>query len=468
MREGRQHYGFTLGILALAGTAFSLQQTMVFPALTTFQREFGTSTAWVTWVLTGFLVAAAVTTPILGRLGDQFGKNRMLIVALGLFFLGSAGCAFAWSVGSLDRVPHARRRRRRALPAQLRDHPRRVPPDRAQVGYGLLSAVFGVGGGVGIVASGVVIDHLSWRWLFVLGSIPVAAAVVLVWRFVPESPVRSPSRVDVPGALLLSAGLLSLMVALTQGEAWGWGSARVLGLVAAAAVSFLAWLAVERRVASPMVDLEMMAHRPVLLTNVVTLIAGFALFSCFVLVPTFVQAPSSRGYGFGASPSEVGLYLLPGSVMLLFAGPLAGVFGRRVGAKWPLATGMLIVSVSALMLAAAHDEAWEVVAAYTALCLGVGFAFASMVALIAGNVRETETGVATGMNTVVRMIGAVVGGQIGAALLTAHTVHGAPAESGFTLAFALSAVAGMAAAVVALSITVRAPRERLEPAQALD
>jgi EmrB/QacA subfamily drug resistance transporter len=468
VREERQHYGFTLGILALAGTAFSIQQTMVFPALTTFQREFGTSTAWVTWVLTGFLVAAAVTTPILGRLGDQFGKNRMLIVALGLFFLGSAGCAFAWNVGSLIGFRMLAGAGGALFPlsfAIIRDE---FPPDRAQVGYGLLSAVFGVGGGIGIVASGVIVDTLSWRWLFVLGSIPVAAAIVLVWRFVPASPVRSPSRVDVPGALLLSSALLSLMLALTQGETWGWGSARVLGLGAFAVVSVIAWLYVERRAAAPMVDLEMLAHRPVLLTNVVTLIAGFALFSCFVLVPTFVQAPSSRGYGFGASPTEVGLYLVPGSVVLLFAGPLAGVFGRRVGAKWPLAAGMLTVSVSALALAAAHDEAWQVVAGYTALCLGVGFAFASMVALIAGNVRETETGVATGMNTVIRMIGAVVGGQIGAALLTAHTVGGAPAESGFTVTFALSAVAAAAAAAVALSITVRTPRARLEPAQALD
>ena len=455
MERPRQHYNVTLGILTLAGTAFAIQQTMVFPALATFQREFHTTTAWVTWVLTGFLVAAAVTTPILGRLGDQFGKERMLLVSLALFFVGSAAAAAAWNIWSLIGFRALAGAGGALFPlsfAIIRDE---FPPDKAKVAYGLLSAVFGVGGGIGIVASGVIIDSVGWRWLFILGSIPVGLSILLVHRFVPESPIKSPSRVDVPGALLLSGALVTLMLALTEGEGWGWASARILALFAASAALFVAWGWWERRTPAPMVDMKMLAHRPVLLTNVVTLIAGFALFSCFVLVPTFVQAPSARGYGFDASATDVGLYLLPGSAALLFAGPLAGMMGRRAGSKWPLALGMAIVSLSALLLATWHDEPAQVITAYTLLCVGVGLAFAAMVALIAENVRETETGVATGMNTVVRMIGAVVGGQIGAALLTARTLEqsSAPAEVAFATAFALSAVAGALAALVALSIT---------------
>ena len=218
-----------------------------------------------------------------------------------------------------------------------------------------------------------------------------------------------------------------------------------------------------------MVDMRTLAHRPVLLTNIVTLIAGFALFSCFVLVPTFVQSPPSLGYGFGASATAVAAYLLPGSAALLVAGPLAGLMGRRVGSKWPLALGMLVVSAAAGTLAVAHAERWQVVLGYTLLCVGVGFAFAAMVALIAESVDETETGVATGMNTVVRMIGAVVGGQLGAALLTAETIGDTrfPAESAFTTAFALSALAAIAAALVSLTIGAR-PLRRLEPVEAVD
>ncbi len=462
----RQHHNVTLAILTLAGAAFSLQQTMVFPALGTFQEEFGASTAWTTWVLTGFLVSGAVLTPILGRLGDQFGKERLLLVSLGLFLAGCLGAAFAWNLWSLIAFRVVSGAGGALFPlsfAIIRDE---FPADKVKVGIGLLSAVWGVGGGFGIVLSGVIVDNFSWRYLFLLGSIPVALSLVLVHRFVPESPIRSPSRVDVPGALLLSGGLISLMVVLTEGEDWGWGSPLLLAVVALAAAFFICWGIVEARSSSPMVDLRMLAHRPVLLTNIATLIAGFALFSCFVLVPTFVE--SDAGYGFGATATQAGLYLLPSSLAMLVAGPLAGMLGRRYGSKWPLAGGMLVVSAAALLFAFAHDEPGPVLLASALLGLGVGAAFAAMAGLIADNVDPHEMGVAGGMNTVVRMIGGVIGGQVGAALLTARTIDGTsvPAESAFTITFALSAVTALVAAGIAVSIGVRPVRRRLETAEA--
>jgi EmrB/QacA subfamily drug resistance transporter len=465
---GRQHYNVTLGILTLAGTAFSLQQTMVFPALGTFREEFGSSTAWTTWVLTGFLVSGAVLTPILGKLGDQFGKERLLLIALGLFLAGCLGAACAWNIWSLIAFRVVSGAGGALFPlsfAIIRDE---FPPEKVKVGIGLLSAVFGVGGGFGIVLSGVIVDHFSWRLLFLLGSIPVALSIALVHRFVPESPIRSPSRVDVPGALLLSGALLSLMVALTEGESWGWGSTRLLGLAAVAVVLFVLWGLVELRSSSPMVDMKMLAHRPVLLTNVATIISGFALFSCFVLVPTFVETSSEHGYGFSASATKAGLYLLPSSVAMLFAGPLAGTIGRHLGSKWPLAGGMLIVSVAALVFATAHDDALPVLVASALLRVGVGAAFAAMAALIAENVDALEMGVASGMNTVVRMVGSVIGGQVAATLLTARTIGGTsiPAESAFTITFALSAAAALVAAAIAVSIGTQPLRQRLAPAEA--
>ena len=463
---GRQHHNVTLAILTLAGAAFSLQQTMVFPALGTFQEEFGASTAWTTWVLTGFLVSGAVLTPILGRLGDQFGKERLLLVSLGLFLAGCLGAAFAWNLWSLIAFRVVSGAGAALFPlsfAIIRDE---FPADRVKVGIGLLSAVWGVGGGFGIVLSGVIVDNFSWRYLFLLGSIPVALSLVLVARFVPESPIRSPSRVDLPGALLLSGGLISLMVVLTEGEDWGWSSPLLLAVVALAAAFFICWGFVEARSSSPMVDLRMLAHRPILLTNIATLIAGFALFSCFVLVPTFVE--SDAGYGFGATATQAGLYLLPSSLAMLVAGPIAGLLGRRYGSKWPLAGGMLVVSAAALLFAFAHDDPEPVLLASGLLGLGVGAAFAAMGGLIADNVDPREMGVAGGMNTVVRMIGGVVGGQVGAALLTARTIDGTsvPAESAFTITFALSAVTALVAAGIAVSIGVRPVRRRLETAEA--
>ena len=467
----RQHPNLTLAILTLAGIAFAFQQTMVFPALPTFREDLGTTTAWATWVLTGFLVSAAVTTPLIGKLGDQYGKERMLVISLGLFFAGSAAAALAWNIGSLIAFRAVAGAGGAVFPlafAIIRDE---LPPERVKVGIGLLSSVFGVGGGVGIVLSGIVVDNLHWRWLFVLGAAPVAVTIWLVHRYIPESPVKTRTRVDVPGALLLSGALVSLMLTLTEGEHWGWSSAPILALGIGSLVLFVAWGVVESRVREPMVDMGMLAHRPVLLTNLTTVVAGFALFGCFVLVPSFVEAPSESGYGFGASATMAGFYLLPSSVALLFAGPVAGMIGRRWGSKWPLVGGMLGVSVAAVMLARWNEEPWQILVATGALGLGVGFAFAAMVALIADSVRPTEMGVATGMNTVVRMIGAVIGGQVGAALLTARTIGGTgiPTESAFETAFALSAVAALAGAAVAVLIVPRlGQRGRLEAAEAFD
>lgn len=467
----RQHHNLTLAILTIAGTAFALQQTMVFPALPTFQRELDTSAAWATWVLTAFLLTAAVATPLLGKLGDQYGKARMLVVALSVFLVGTVGGAFAWDIGSLIAFRALAGAGGAVFPLSfgiIRDE---FPPEKVKVGIGLLSAVFGVGGGLGIVLSGLIVDHLSWRWLFVAGALPVAASIALVHRLVPESPFSARTRVDVRGGVLLASGLVALLVALTEGERWGWTSAAFVLLLAAGLAVLGVWVAVELRVAEPMVDMRIMSRRPVLLTNATALIAGFSMFGTFVLVPQFVTAPESTGYGLGASSTMAGLYLLPSSLTMLVAGPAAGLLGRRLGSKWPLALGMLLVAVASGLLAARHDSALDIIGAMVLLGFGVASAFAAMAALITEGVPQSDTGIATGMNTVMRTVGGVIGGQLGAALLTSHVVArtGHPAEESYSIAFALSAGAAVIACCVAVFITSPLrTRERLETADALD
>jgi EmrB/QacA subfamily drug resistance transporter len=473
MEHPRQHYNVTLAALTLAGTAFAFQQTMVVPALPVIQRELDTTTTWATWVLTVFLLVASVATPILGKLGDQYGKERLLVISLGLFLAGCVGCAVAWNIWSLIAFRALAGTGAAVFPlsfAIIRDE---FPPEKVGVAIGLVSSVFGVGGGFGIVLSGLIVDHLSWRWLFIFGSIGVALAMVLVARFVPESPIKTPSRVDFPGAALLSGGLVAFLLALTEGENWGWTSGRIVSLFVAAAVLLVLWVLVELRVPEPMVDMRMMVRRPVLLTNITAIIAGFAMFSVFVLVPNFVETPMGLpdelaqlvDYGFGASATKAGLYLLPSAIVLLFAGPVGGLLGRKVGFKWPLAIGMTLVSVAAAMLALWNDEPWQVVASQPIFGVGIGFAFAAMATIIAQSVRPSETGVASGMNTVMRTVGGVVGGQVGAALLTAHTIPGTmvPSVDGYEIAFALGSAAALVGAAVAVFITRLQPGRRREP-----
>ena len=456
----RQHYNVTLAILVFAGTAFALQQTMIIPALPVLAVELGTSTAWATWLLTGFLLSASVAIPVLGKLGDQHGKERLLVISLGVFLLGSIGACFAWDIGSLIGFRILQGAGGAVFPLSFSIIKDEFPAEKVGVAVGAVSAVFAVGGSLGLVLSGVIVDHVSWRWIFAVGAVEVAAAVVLVYLFVPESPIKTPSRVDFPGAALLSVGLLALLLALTEGERWGWASGRILGLFGASATALVAWGLVELRVPEPMVDMRMLANREVLFANLTALIAGFALFGSFILVPSLLQLPRELAvYGFGASATVTGLYLLPSSVTGFLSGPLAGVLSRRVHAKWALSLGMALGAVGLAFLAVWHSEPWHIVFGMLLLGAGLPATFAAMAKIIVDAVRQSETGVATGMNTVMRTIGGVVGGQVGAALLVSETVAGGvPAESAYVTAFAVGAGGALVGALVALLIT---PRRRL-------
>jgi MFS family permease len=285
--------------------------------------------------------------------------------------------------------------------------------------------------------------------------------MVGVWRFVPESPVKTPSRLDPLGALLLSGLLIALLLALTEGPAWGWGSARVVGLFVTSAVLTAAWVVAELKVPEPMIDMRMLAQRTVLFTNITAVFTGFAMFGAFVLLPSLMQ--QHRGgavhYGFGLSPTMTGLYLLPGGLLGFVAGPIAGRLGTRYGSRLPLVLGLVFAAIGIALIALFHAHPWEISIGMVLIGVGVPFAFAAMAKLIIDAVRPSETGVATGMNTVMRTVGSVIGGQVGAAIISADTIARThiPAESAFATAFWISAAVALVGAGLARLI----PRRRV-------
>ena len=454
----RQHYAVTLGVLALAALAYALLQTMVAPALPEIQHELGASPSTVTWVLTVYLLSASVTTPILGRLGDIFGKERTLVAVLMLFALGSLIAALSTSLGLLVAGRAVQGAGGAVFPLAfgiIRDE---FPRERVATGIGLISATFGIGGGAGLVLSGLIVDHLSYRWIFWFGLVVVVVATIATHLFVPESPVKSPARIDFGGAALLSAGLTSMLLAVSEGNRWGWGSPEILGLFAAALIMLVVWVAYERRVPQPLVDIELLLVRGVWTTNLTAFLIGFGMFGSFILVPQFVQAPESTGYGFGVGVTGAGLFMLPSAVVMLAAGPLAGMLAGRVGSKVPLMIGTAFAAASFAFLSVAHEEAWQVVFAVFLLGFGIGMSFASMANLIVEAVPQRQTGEATGMNTIMRTVGGAFGAQIAAAIVSDHILPGSSysTEAGFTAAFVLGAVA----LVVALGAGALIPGRR--------
>jgi EmrB/QacA subfamily drug resistance transporter len=445
--------GPILAALLLSGLAFALLQTMVAPALTVIAGEFDTSAATASWVLTGFLLSASVATPLIGKLGDLFGKARMLVLVLVVFAAGSIVCALAPSIEVLVLGRAIQGVAGGVFPLAFGIIRDTFPADRVPVAIGSLSATFGIGGGIGLPLSGIIIDNADLHWIFLVGLLALPAAA-LAWRNVPPSPTRPGATVDWTGAAVLSVGLTALLLGVTKANDWGWGSARVLGLMLGGVAVLGLWVAVERRVDQPLVDLRVLSRRAVATTNGVGLLVGFAMFSSFLLVPQFAQTPTSAGYGFGATVTQAGLLMVPSTLTMLVFGPLGGWLGPRVGFRAVLAVGTLAATLGFAILAVASSEEWHFVLSGLFLGIGIAFSFSSMINLIVGAVDPRDVGIATGINTITRTIGGAFGSAVAAAILTADLIPGSPVPTAgaYTTAFVVAGIGGAAAFLAALAV----------------
>lgn len=450
-----RHQRLTLAVLTGTALAFALSQTIVIPALPAIQAQLGSSTEAVTLVLTAFLLSASVATPIVGRLGDMFGRKRMLVATLAIYGTGSLLAALSSSIELLVAGRTIQGAAGGVFPLSygiVRDE---FPRARIPGAIGLIGATFGIGSGLGVVLSGIIVDHLDYEWIFWLALVPVSVALVATILFVPESPVRNLARIDWAGAAMLSAGLVALLLGISEGDAWGWGSTRIVGLLAVAALTLSGWIWFELRRDDPLVDMAMMRNPAVLRTNVTTLLVGFGMITAFALIPKFVQSPVGGGFGFGASVTEAGLFLLPASIGMLVTGPISGWLGGRFGSRLPLLIGTAAATVSFGFLALAHDARWCIYLGAAGLGIGIGFSYAAMPNLIVQEVAQSRTSVATAVNSVMRTIGGAIGGQVAATILTGHSLSAVGSERGYTTAFAVAAVA----VAIAFLLGAGLPRE---------
>ncbi len=451
----RRHYRATLLVLALDGIAYALLQSLVTPALPTLQRSLHASASSTAWVVTAYGLTAAVATPIAGRLGDVYGKKRVLVAVLAVFGLGTLGAALCSSIGPLIASRAVQGVGSGVFPlsfAIVRDE---FPRERVASGIGLVSAILGIGTAAGTALSGVVVEQLGYHWLFwaPLGLIAVAA-VTSAW-LVPESPVRTPGRINWLAASLLSAGLTGVLLAITDAPSRGWVSLHTVGILLAGVAVLVVWVAVELRSRTPLVDMRMMRIRAVWTTNLAGLLLAVGMFCAFILIPQLVEVPRSTGYGIGATPAQAGLYLVPVAVMMLVSGLAIGWLERRIGSKATFVAGAVASMAAFVLLALLHSRPWEIYLAATVAGMGIGLAFAAMPNLIVNTVSASQTGVALGMNTVTRWVGGAFGSQMAISVLAAHPgVGGFPTASGFTEAFAITA----GVLVVAVGASVAVPR----------
>jgi EmrB/QacA subfamily drug resistance transporter len=437
-----QNHTLILAVLAVAGTTFALLQAIVVPALPTIQRAFHTGPGDVAWILTLNLLATAVLTPVLGRAGDIHGKPRVLTAVMVVLAAGTLIAALASSlpVMLLGRVIQGAGGAVYPLAFGIvRDE---LPPERVPGGIGLVSSLLGIGAGLGLVVPGFILEHLSYHWLFWLPLMVLVPATVLTARCVPSSPAGATAPVNWVSALLMSLGLGAVLIAISETAAWGWGSPRTVGVAAAGVLLVVGWVVNEMRAAEPLVDMRMMATRGVWTANLAAFLLGVGMYSSIALVPALVQLPKLTGFGFGGSAVTAGLFMLPTAAIQLLLGPFCGRVDRRVGGRAMLQAGMACSLVAYLILIAGHGTAAGLVTATVILGLGLGLGLSSLANLVVRAVGAGQTGVATGMNTVMRTLGGAFGAQLATTCIaSSHGVAGLPSDQGFTLAFAMCALA---------------------------
>jgi MFS family permease len=448
-----RRYRITFTVLAVAVASFALLQSLVIPVLTTLQHELDADQATMTWVLTAYLLSASICTPLLGRLGDIFGKKRMLVLTLCALSLGSLMAALSESVEWLIVARVVQGAGGGVLPLSfgiIRDE---FPLEKMNGGLSIVASLAAAGFGIGIVAAGPIVDLLSYHWLFWLPMIATGLAALTALTLVPESPVRTPGRIPVLPALLLSVALIALLLGLSQGNTWGWGSARVLGLFAAALVFASIWISVEKRVPVPLIDMHMMRSRGVWTANVVAAFVGFGLYASLGFLPQLLQTPSEFGYGFGASITESGHLLLPSAVAGFLIGFATARLVRAVGTRIVVVSGVLAMAAAFASIALWHDVTWQLYVATTIQGVGSGLVLSSLAGVVIASVPPEQTGVASGMNANIRTIGGSIGAAVMAGVITARTgAGGVPLESGYTIGFAVLAAAMVLAACTAVAM----------------
>lgn len=424
-------------VLALGALDFGLEQSIVVPALPALADHYDASLVAVGWLVTGFLLASVVAVPVLGRMGDIYGKRRLLLVSLGTFAVGALICALtdAIALAIAGRVIQGIGAAVGPLSYSLaRDT---VEPGLVSRAIGTVVGCATAGGAIGFVLSGLLVDYVSVDAIFWFLLALALATGAAIWALVPETPLRTRVPVDVGGAFLLALGLLAAMLAISKGNAWGWSSPRIVALFAASAVVLVLFALVERRVREPLVDLALVVTRPFADANVCAVLFGYSFFLAVFLVPLIAAAPKDTGYGLGLGTTEIGLLLLPTGLASAFGGWISGRLIDRVGSRAFVAIGSALAVVGYLALALAPETHAVLAVGSALLGLTWGLLLPAIYLVTINGVSTDKTAVAISVNVVGRNSAATLGVQIAFVILSGA---GAAFESGYDRVFVMGAL----------------------------
>jgi MFS family permease len=446
-----------LSVIAVCGVIVALTQTLLVPVMGAIQADLGSSTAGTQWLLTATLLAAAIAVPVFGRLGDLHGKRLMLMVAAGSLSLGSVICALTSDLTVMIAGRVITGFAAAAIPLGISLIGAILPRERAGTGIALVSATLGIGGALGLPLSALIAEQADYHVLFwICAGGGLIALLGMLLAVTEPVGARARGRFDLSGSILLAATLVCLLLPLSQANSWGWGDPRTIGLLAAAVAGVALFVAHERRLDSPLIDVVANARPALLLTNIASICVGFALFASLIGTAAFVQAPPESGYGFGSSVLEGGLAMLPSGVAMLLLSPVSAKLTNRYGPKVTLALGATVVALGFVVRIVLVDSYFQVLVGTTIAGAGTGIAYAAMPSLILLGAKQSQLAAANGLNALSRTVGSSLASAIGGTLLASMTVTLAgnelPSLGAYRTLFAICAGAAVLGALIALVV----------------
>ncbi|WP_369388874.1 MFS transporter [Streptomyces sp. CG1] len=453
-QPGRRAGGAVVPVLAFAGIVVAVMQTLLVPVIKDLPQLLSTAPSNATWVLTSTLLSGAVATPIMGRLGDLYGKRKMLILSLAVMVAGALVSALTSQLLTMIVGRTLQGFAMGAIPLGIGLMRDMLPREKLGSAMALMSSSIGVGGGLALPAAALVAQHTNWHALFYGAAGLGALSIALTLLVVPESPMRAEGSFDLLGAIGLSGGLVLLLLPITKGSDWGWSSGTTLGLFGGSVVVLLLWGLFELRIKAPLVDLRTTARPAVLFTNLASIMVGVAFYVVSLVLPQLLQLPKATGYGLGQSMVVAGLCVAPLGLTMMFTAPVYARLSAKYGPKVTLIMGLLIIAIGYGGGLGLMDAAWQTVVTSVVLGAGIGLAYSSLPALIVGAVPASETGAANGLNTLMRSIGTSVSSAVIGMVLanTAKNVGGLaiPTMHGFRVSFLIATAAVAVGLLLAL------------------
>nr|WP_296773586.1 MFS transporter [Rhodococcus sp. (in: high G+C Gram-positive bacteria)] len=464
--------GAVVAVLAFAGIVVSLMQTLIIPLIPQLPTLLNAHASDTAWAVTATLLAGAVAVPVMGRLGDMFGKRRLLFVSLALMVAGSVVGALSESL-----VPLVVGRALQGLAAGviplgisiMRDV---LPREKLAGATATMGASLGVGGALGLPVAALIAEYADWHLLFWISAALGVIVAGLIVVTVPESEIRTGGSFDTVGAASLSIALISLLLAISKGSSWGWTSSTTIGLLVAFVLSLSFWGWWELRTGQPLVDLRVSAHRQVLLTNFASVVFGFSMFAMTLVFPQVLQLPVATGFGLGRSMLVTGLVMAPSGIVMMLVAPISSRITTTKGPKTTLMIGAVIVSVGYVFGVVTMSEIWQLVAISSIIGAGIGMAYGAMPALIMGAVPPSETAAANSLNTLMRSLGTSTASAVAGVILAQMTITmgsaEVPSHAGFRVTMAIAAVSALIALALAAFLPRFTPSESTVTANAQD